>query len=139
MLTLLLITCRRQSCIVSIKLKLVADKIVIEYESNTKKAELHQAMPDYFVEEDLIPEEQPPKNKSELEIRWLELEHRANEQQRDQECQLKMKELELREKELEMKDKEMHLQLKLKVRATESCNTYNSYWTTTYYPLHHLT
>ena len=48
------------------QLKLVADKIVIEYES---KAELRQAILVYFVEEDLIPEEQPPTSNSELEIR----------------------------------------------------------------------
>ena len=42
------------------QLKLVADKIVIEYESNTKKAELRQAILDYLFGEDLIPEEQPP-------------------------------------------------------------------------------
>ena len=77
------------------QLKLVADKIAIEYESNTKKAELCQAILDHVVKEDLIPEEQPPTSNSELEIRRFELEHRANEQQRDQECQLRMKELEL--------------------------------------------
>ena len=65
------------------QLKLVADKIVIEYEYNVKKAELRQAILDYFVEEDLIPEEQPSLSDRELEIRRLELEHRANEQQRD--------------------------------------------------------
>ena len=96
------------------QLKLVADKIVIEYEYNVKKAELRQAILDYFVEEDLIPEEQPSLSDRELEIRRLELEHRANEQQRDQDCQVRLKELELREKELEMKDREIQLQLKLK-------------------------
>ena len=96
------------------QLKLVADKIVIEYEYNVKKAELRQAILDYFVEEDLIPEEQPSPSDRELEIRRLELEHRANEQQRDQDCQVRLKELELREKELEMKDREIQLQLKLK-------------------------
>jgi len=89
-------------------------KLVVECEPNTKKAELCQAILDCFVKKDLIPEEQPPTSKSELEIRRLELKHRTNEPQRDQECQLKMKELELREKELEMKDKQMQLQLKLK-------------------------
>ena len=68
--------------------KIVVDKIVVEYEFNTKKAELCQAILDYFVEEDLIPEEQPPTNNSELKIRQLKLEHRAHEQQRDQEFQL---------------------------------------------------
>ena len=96
------------------QLKLVADKLEIEYDSSAKKVELCQAILDYCIEEDLIPEEQPPASNSAVEIKRLELEHRANEQQRDQECQLKMKELELREKELEMKDREMQLQLKLK-------------------------
>ena len=112
LLTILLITCRRRSSTYSLtkpQLKLVADKIVVEYESNAKKAELCQAILDCFVEEDLIPEEQPPTSNSELEIRQLELEQRANAKQRDQECQLKMKELELREKELEIKDKEIQL------------------------------
>ena len=96
------------------QLKLVADKVEIEYESNAKKVELCQAILDYFIEEDLITVEQPPIS-SAVEIRRLELEHRANEQQRDQECQFKMKELELREKELEMRDREMQLQLKFSV------------------------
>ena len=45
---------------------------------------MHEVILDYFFKEDLIPAEQPPTSNSELEIRQLELEHRANEQQRDQ-------------------------------------------------------
>ena len=104
------------------QLKLVADKVEIEYESNAKKVELRQAILDYFIEEDLITVEQPPIS-SAVEIRRLELEHRANEQQRDQECQFKMKELELREKELEMRDREMQLQLKLKELELQKVTT----------------
>ena len=105
------------------QLKLIADKVEIEYESNAKKVELRQAILDYFIEEDLITEEQPPISGA-VEIRRLELEHRTNEQQHDQECQLKMKELELRErKELEVRDREMQLQLKLKELELQKVTT----------------
>ena len=104
------------------QLKLVADKVEIEYESNAKKVELRQAILDYFIEEDLITDEQPPISGA-VEIRRLELEHRANKHQRDQECQLKMKELELREKELEVRDREMQLQLKLKELELQKVTT----------------
>ena len=68
MLTFLLIIIPSKTELYSLtkpQLKLVADKIVIEFES---KAELYQAIL-VFVEEDLIPEEQPPTSNSELEIR----------------------------------------------------------------------
>jgi len=39
-----------------------------------------------------------------LELKWLELEHKARELERERECQLRMKELEIREKEMECED-----------------------------------
>ena len=82
------------------QLKQVADKLGIESETNARKMELRQSVLDYFVDEDLISEEQlSDSNNKEVEIKHLELEHRAREQERDHKCQLKLKELELKEKE----------------------------------------
>ena len=78
------------------QLKQVVDKIGLDYDTTAKKVELQQILFDHFVEEDLISEEQISTNNSEVEIKWLELEHQAHEQQREQECRLKMRELELR-------------------------------------------
>ena len=97
------------------QLKQVVDKLVIECEINAKKIELRKLVLDYFIEEDLIIEEQLSDNSNnEIEIKRLELEHRAREQERDHDCQLKSKELKLREKELAIKEREMQLQLQLK-------------------------
>lgn len=58
------------------QLKLVADTVKIACVPNAKKVELRQAILDYFIEEDLIPEEQLPISSSAFEIKRLELEHR---------------------------------------------------------------
>ena len=106
------------------QLKQVADKLGIESETNARKTELRQSVLDYFVDEDLISEEQfSDSNNKEVEIKHLELEHRAREQERDHECQLKLKELELREKELGMREREMQLQLKLKELEVQKATT----------------
>ena len=97
------------------QLKQVVDKLEIDCEINAKKIELRTLVSDYFIEEDLIAEEQLSNtSNNEVEIKRLELEHRAREQERDHDCQLKLKELELREKELALQEREMQLQLQLK-------------------------
>ena len=57
----------------------------------------------YFIEEDLMSEELDEEASgdgcaTEIDLKQLELEHKAREQKRQWECQLKMKELEIREK-----------------------------------------
>ena len=97
------------------QLKQVVDKLEIDCEINAKKIELRMLVLDYFIEENLIAEEQlSDTSNNEVEIKRLELEHRAREQERDHDCQLKLKELELREKELTLNEREMQLQLQLK-------------------------
>lgn len=72
---------------------------------------------EYFVEEDLMSEEEASGDThgAELELKRLELEHKTRELEREWECQLKLKELEIREKEMnakmevEMKEKELAL------------------------------
>ena len=95
------------------QLKQVVDAVSIECDINAKKVVLQQVLLDYFIEEGLILE-QPSTSSNELEIKRLELEHKAQEQRLEQEGRIKLKELELQEKELEMKDKEIQLQIKLK-------------------------
>ena len=68
------------------QLKQVADKIGLEYDTSAKKVELQQILLDHFIEEDLIQEEQASAGNSDVEIKQLELEHQAQEQQREQEC-----------------------------------------------------
>ena len=112
------------------QLKQVVAKVGIECDTNAKKAELRWALLDYFIEEDLIPEEHPSTSSNELEIKRLELEHKAHEQKLEQECRLKLKELELREKELEIKDREIQLQIKLKELELKKPSTSESVPTT---------
>ena len=107
-----------------------------------KKAELKRLILDYLVKEDMIPDDELDSASSEVEIRRLELEHNAREQEKQRECQLKLKELELREKEiaakkeldlkerelamkkeLELKEKEIDMQLKLKKLELKSRDT----------------
>ena len=85
------------------------------------------------MEEELISNHKHDSASSKVEIRWLELEPNAREQEKQSECQLKLKQLEIREKEiaakkelhlkerklamkkeLELKEKELDMELKLK-------------------------
>ena len=74
-------------------------KIAVDNEEKAKKAELKHAVLDHFVEEDLLSDEDFSGVGNEVEIKWLELEHHAREQEKNRECQLKIKELELEERE----------------------------------------
>jgi len=75
------------------------------------KAELRKVFIEYFVEEDLMLEEEASGSTQDggLELKQLELEHKARELEREQECQLKIRELEIREKEMNAK---MEVELK---------------------------
>jgi len=57
------------------------------------KAELRKVLIEYFVEEDLMSEEEASGGTQDggLELKRLELEHKARELEREQERQLKMK------------------------------------------------
>ena len=90
------------------QLRQVVQRLKIEHEENAKKAELKRLILDYLVEGDLTPDDELDSASSEVEIRRLELEHNAREQEKQRECQLKLKELELREKEIAAK-KELDL------------------------------
>ena len=65
---------------------------------------------EYFVEEDLLSEEELNSvgSESQLEMKRFELEHQTRQQEKDRECQLRMKELELKE--------QVHVVLLLKTR-----------------------
>ena len=117
------------------QLKQLVEHLSITVGPSATKAELRKKLTEYFVE-DLLSEEEEEVSDSvhatKLELKRLELEHQAREQERERECQLKMKELEIREKEMnakrevelkekelvlrkeEIKEKELELQLKLK-------------------------
>jgi len=93
-------------------------EIPVENEEKAKKAELKRLLLEYFVEEDLISEDELNSvgNGSQLEMKRLELEHQARQQEKERECQLRMKELELEEKEiaakneLDLKERELAIQ-----------------------------
>lgn len=69
------------------QLRQVVDKVGLECDTTAKKAELREALLDYFIEEDLISEEQLSTS-DKLEIKRLELEHKAREQKLEQEGRL---------------------------------------------------
>ena len=64
-------------------------------------------------------------SESQLEMKRLELEHQARQQEKDNECQLRMKELELKEKEiaakneLDLKERELAIQKELDFKEKE--------------------
>lgn len=107
------------------QLRQVVRQLEIECEEHAKKAELKRLVLDYFVQEDLISDDKLNGVDSELEIKRLELEHQAREQEKNRECQLKMKELELKEKEiaarneLDLKERELALQNELDLKEKE--------------------
>ena len=82
---------------------------------------------DYFVEEDLLSEEELNSvgSESQLGMKRLELEHQVRQQEKDRECQLRMKELELKEKEiaakneLDLKERELAIQKELDFKEKE--------------------
>ena len=84
------------------QLRQVIQRLEIEHEENAKKTELKVIL-EYLVEEDLISDDKLDSASIEVEVRRLELEHTAREQEKQRECQLKLKELELREKEIAAK------------------------------------
>ena len=101
--------------------------ISVENEEKAKKAEMKRWLLDYFVEEDLLSEEELNSvgSESQLEMKRLELEHQARQQEKDRECQLRMKELELKEKEiaakneLDLKERELAIQKELDFKEKE--------------------
>ena len=54
-----------------------------------------------LIEEDFISDDKLINSINEVEIKQLELEHDAREQERNRECQLRMRKLELREQEID--------------------------------------
>ena len=71
------------------QLKQVAQLLNIEPGEQMKKVELKRLVLDHLIEEDLILDDEL-NGVNEVEIKRLELEHDAREQERNRECQLRI-------------------------------------------------
>ena len=106
------------------QLKKVAQLLNIEPGEQMKKVELKHLVLDHLIEEDIILDDEL-NGVNKVEIKRLELEHDAREQERNRECQLRMRELVLREqeiaakKELDLKERELEMQKEVELKEKE--------------------
>jgi len=85
----------------------LAEYYKLEATQAMKKSEIRMKLVEFLVDEELVPEDEPPSTTDAIELKKLELQDK----EKEREAQLKMKELELREQELAMQLKIKELEL----------------------------